>query len=87
MLFLLHTLSAVWFAMILKVVTGVLCGKSAEDIRSEDESEQPKDFSNDDMNYVPELVSSSSVRSGDLHGGIKGRAQHRNSRPNKSNWK
>ena len=37
MLFLLHTLSAIWFVMILKVIAGIISGKSAEDIRSEDE--------------------------------------------------
>ncbi|PVH78580.1 longevity assurance proteins LAG1/LAC1 [Cadophora sp. DSE1049] len=40
MLFLLHTLSAIWFVMILKVIAGILSGKSAEDIRSDDEGEQ-----------------------------------------------
>ncbi|KAK0099983.1 sphingosine N-acyltransferase lag1 [Cadophora gregata f. sp. sojae] len=51
MLFLLHTLSSIWFVMILKVIAGILSGKSAEDIRSDDESgEQQKEFSIDDLN-------------------------------------
>lgn len=37
MLLLLHTLSLIWFVMILKVIGGILLGKSAEDIRSDDE--------------------------------------------------
>ncbi|KAL2062431.1 hypothetical protein VTL71DRAFT_6697 [Oculimacula yallundae] len=50
MLLLLHTLSSIWFVMILKVIVGILSGKSAEDIRSEDEGEQYADISIEDLN-------------------------------------
>ena len=40
MLLLLHTLSMIWFGMILKVIWGVLIGGKAEDTRSDDEGEE-----------------------------------------------
>ncbi|KAH7348669.1 TLC domain-containing protein [Rhexocercosporidium sp. MPI-PUGE-AT-0058] len=43
MLFLLHTLSSIWFVMILKVIARILSGKPAEDIRSDDEEGQQEE--------------------------------------------
>lgn len=43
MLLLLHTLSMIWFGMILKVITGILMGGKAEDTRSDDEEEVEDD--------------------------------------------
>jgi acyl-CoA-dependent ceramide synthase len=40
MLLLLHTLSMIWFGMILKIIGGVLIGGKAEDTRSDDEGEE-----------------------------------------------
>jgi acyl-CoA-dependent ceramide synthase len=50
MLLLLHTLSSIWFIMILKVIGGILLGKPAEDIRSDDEGEKQQDFKIEDLN-------------------------------------
>lgn len=37
---LLNSIMVYWFAMIVKVIVGVLQGKSAEDTRSDDEDEE-----------------------------------------------
>ncbi|KAH9219895.1 protein transporter of the TRAM superfamily, partial [Leptodontidium sp. 2 PMI_412] len=50
MLFLLHTLSSIWFVMILKVIAGIFSGKSAEDIRSDDEGGQQEESPIENLN-------------------------------------
>ena len=50
MLLLLHTLSLIWFVMIIKVVVSTLVGGKAEDIRSDDEGEEPEEFKIEDLN-------------------------------------
>ncbi len=50
MLFLLHILSSIWFIMILKVIAGILSGRPAEDIRSDDEGDGHQDLRIEDIN-------------------------------------
>lgn len=50
MLIFLHTLSSIWFVMILKVIAGILLGKPAEDIRSDDECEEQQEFNIETLN-------------------------------------